>query len=169
VRQKLLLPVVALLVVAGGVLLLTLGGRRVPPEAPTPPSDFRIVAAEGDPFLTHDDIESYAWATHTMTLKPGVMAKLESRLLETGEFVPGVPFVVKADGVECYRGTFTSGLSSFSQSGPCIVFHSHRHRDNSDTQMVIEMDYPSSRVPTATDPPSDGRVRATLQALGKLK
>jgi hypothetical protein len=161
--KRLSAPLVAVLVVALGALIL----RLHRPEKPAPPADFRILSADGDTFLTSDDFESYDWATHTITFRPGGVARLRSRVPPS--LVTGVPFVVTVDGVECYRGLFTTAYSSNSHKGPCIIFDSKEYREGSDTDLPVQMHYPWSRVPTATDKPSDERVRTALRKLGKLQ
>jgi hypothetical protein len=130
-------------------------------------TQFQIVSPTGEVYLSPDDIQSYDWVTHTLMLKPGVVAQLRSRL--QGGLVSGIPFVVEVDNVECYRGVFTTSFSSQSQRGPCIVFDSvHRDIAKLDSDLSVQMHYTGSHIPTATDPPTDERVRVALQHLGKL-
>jgi hypothetical protein len=148
------------------MLVLTLLAHCTPPVVQD--AKFRIELPSREVLLSARDIESYDWAAHTMTLKPGVVEMLRNRL--EGSLVAGVPFVVKAEGRECCRGLFTTSFSSQSQQGPCIVFDlTTRDPAKRDTELSIQMHYPWSRVPTASDPPADGRVRDALRALGKLK
>jgi hypothetical protein len=123
-------------------------------------STFTLQSPEGQPLLSADDVVAYDWATHTLTLRPGAREHLRSALV--GGLVRGVPFVVMADGAACYRGVFTTSLSSATQSGPVIDL-------DAGERLTIELGYPSEQFFQGVDPRGDERVRQVLEALGKLR
>ena len=137
-------------------------------DSARPAASFRLLSAQGKPILTDVDIVSYAWLTHTLFLKPGVVTKLKSNLMD--KLVQGFPFRVEADGVVCYQGVFTTSMSSISQSCPVIDFDPidnppGKRKD----QLSITLGYPTEEFFRGKDPRGDPRIRAALAALGKLK
>jgi len=88
--------------------------------------DGRPEDAELDEYwlFTENQIESYDWDTHTITLsKEGVQRIPASSTIG----VRGRSFVVVADGQRCYLGAFWSSFSSISCSLPVInTFRLHR-------------------------------------------
>src|SRR5687768_1408365 len=60
---------------------------------PTPRASFAIRAADGKVLFTPDQIRSYDWKTHILTLTPKVREELAARLLKSRRLVSGVPFV----------------------------------------------------------------------------
>lgn len=135
-----------------------------PPKAPELPPRFAITNEEGSPILEQEQIASYEWATHKITLMPG--AALDVRVKEGDSIVHGIPFLVAADGVICYRGVVTTSASSRSQSVPVINIQPLQGRKG---LVQIELGYPSREFFKGDDPRGDERVRNVLRKLGKLK
>ena len=116
-----------------------------------PEDTFSIRSASGVELITINDIQEYHWPTHTLTLAPGVLERLQKQL--TGELVSGYLFDVLANGEVVYQGTMTIGVSSFSFSSVVIVLGGI----NYDTtikynQIRIELGYPSQDYFKGTDP-----------------
>src|SRR5262249_45628202 len=65
-------------------------GCRRPPDDSAP--RFAILDKDGDPILTDKQIESYDWATHTMTLLPGAALSVPRK--EGRSLSSGIPFSV---------------------------------------------------------------------------
>lgn len=113
---------------------------------------------ENEPLLTEQDIVSYDWQTHTMTLTEAGEKKIP-KTLGTG----GKEFMIVADGRRCYRGAFWTSFSSISYPDP-IIDVVQRGRT-----VRIQRAYPSERFTTGQDPRPDKRIRQVLEALGKIK
>jgi len=115
---------------------------------------------ESQPLLTEQDIVSYDWQTHTMTLTESGEKKFPA-MKDMGTY--GKEFVIVADGQRCYRGAFWHPASSVSHSDPVIeTFHQGR-------AVQIQRAYPSDKFATGDDPRPDKRIRQVLEALGKIK
>jgi hypothetical protein len=125
---------------------------------------FAILDEDGRPILTDNQIANYEWRTHSITHRPGV--RLDVKVKEGKSLVSGIPFTGVTDGVPCYRGVFTSSLSSIPQSLPVINLE-----PLTDTPglVQIELGYPSPEFFKGEDPRWDKRVRETLQGIGKLR
>src|SRR5258708_40002075 len=93
-------------------LALASASRGVPmsPHA----ANFELLGPSGQPVLGADDLAGYHWATHVLALRPGALQRLRAAL--EGDLIAGVPFTVRASGADCYRGAFTTSLSSGTQS-----------------------------------------------------
>src|SRR5215831_7912936 len=85
---------------------------------PRPEVDVR--AEDGKVLIAADQIRSYDWATHTLTLAPKVRDELAKRLRKD-RLVSGIPFAVTVGGKVVYQGSFTTTESSRSFSTPVIV------------------------------------------------
>src|SRR5262245_3291539 len=80
---------------------------------------FDIRTENGTVLIAADQILAYDWATHTLTLKPGVRKDLFMKL-RTG-LANGQIFTAAVDGKSVYQGTLTSLVSSASFATPVIV------------------------------------------------
>jgi hypothetical protein len=126
-------------------------------------------AEAGAVLVTADQIRSYDWATHTITLAPKVQGELSAKLFQTRRIVGGAPFAIHVSGKPIYAGNFTSIVSSASMATPAIVL---------DLQVVdsklaadrlrIQLGYPTAEFFKGEDPRSDPRLKAALDATGKL-
>jgi hypothetical protein len=113
------------------------------------------------PLISDQDIESYDWKTHTLTMDRSAIRRILRPL------VWGTPFVVVVDGAPVYIGAFYSGASSQSCPVPVILTDGFLNRTNT---LVIDRAYPGATPDQlANDPRSDARIKNSLQALGKLK
>lgn len=124
----------------------------------------------GKILIAADQIQSYDWKTHTLTLAPKVRAGLEDHLMAGRGLASGVPFTVALDGKPLYRGTFTSVFASQSFATPVILIMPHVPRDNGKPeQLRIQLGYPTDQFFKGTDPRPDARLRRALRASHKLK
>jgi len=118
--------------------------------------------------ITIDDVVSYEWATHTMTLVSGTSAYLPG---DPDVPVYGTPFVVVAQGDPRYLGALMSGMSSIILSLPSIMV-TESLADGNPLTLRIECGYPGSDVTGCgvggVDPRFDPVVRTALDAAGKL-
>jgi hypothetical protein len=151
-----------LLTVATGWWLVRRAELPRPARIPNP--RFAIIDEDGRPILRDEQIVSYQWASHSITLRPGTTWNV--RVKEGRSIVLGIPFAVVADGITCYRGVVTTSLSSFSQSVPVIII---RPIDGEEGVVRIELGYPSRGFFGGNDPRGDERVRQALRGLGKLR
>jgi len=107
------------------------------------------------PLLDLSRIAYVEQATTRIGLNPG--QKLgDSIHTELGHPL-GLPFVVVADGVRIYLGTFTSMVSSITPAGPYIMMD-----DITSDGLVIQPPW------TGTDPRNDPRILQVLTEAGKL-
>jgi hypothetical protein len=130
---------------------------------------FKIQDEDGNVLIAADQIRSYDWPTHTLTLQPQVRGALIEKLRKDQHLVSGVPFAVVVGKETMYRGSFTSSESSRSFSSPVILadlypFDPNLHED----QLRIDFAYPSAEFATGKDPRADERIHAALAAAGKL-
>src|SRR5262245_1988278 len=94
-----------------GLQLLFLSCLTAGAAPPAPATGVDIRSDDGTVLIAADQIRSYDWPTHTMTLAPKVRGQLADRLLKSRRLASGVPFAVTVGGKVIYRGTFTSLLS----------------------------------------------------------
>jgi len=132
---------------------------------PAPEVDIR---SENDKVvIAADQILSYEWATHTLTLAPNVQDELAKRL--KARLVSGVPFAVSVSGKAVYKGTFTTTVSSRSFSTPVVVVDAQalEPRLGAD-QLRIQLGYPTAEFFKGEDPRADRHIREALKTGGKL-
>ncbi len=115
---------------AGCLMALSLG----PAVASDPKAEIDIRDEDGKVLIAADQIRSYEWATHTLTLVPKLRGQLAEQLWKGRPLVSGVPFTVVVGGTVVYKGTFTSLFSSQVFSTPVILidpvpFDSKLHED----------------------------------------
>jgi hypothetical protein len=121
----------------------------------------------GAPLLTEYDIKEYDWSTHTMSLTASGEKRLFDYEKDPRAFVgpdstpPSIlrerDFVVVADGVRCYRGSFWWKLYSSSCSDPVIdVWQRH-------STVQIERAFPTAEYGSGPDPRPDPRIKRVLE------
>ncbi len=115
-----------------------------------------------EPILSQDDIVSYVWDTHEITLVPAAVERLQALKVPTS----GKSFAVCVDGAPVYAGAFWAGYSSQSFDGvvidPILVTLER-------PVIRIELGYPGASFFSGADPRSARTIRAALEAAGKLK
>ena len=111
------------------------------------------------PLLTEQDIVSYDWPKHALTLTGAAEKKL--RKLDVG--VGGREFVTVADGQRCYVGAFWTSFSSLGHAHPVVIVSSEG------PVFPIERAYPTAEFAQGEDPRGDPRILRVLTAIGKLK
>ena len=126
-----------------------------------------IRSEDGEVLIAADQIRSYEWTTHTLTLAPKVRGELFARL--QGRLVSGVSFSVTVNGKVVYKGTFTTTLSSKSFSTLVIVLDAQSldpklRKD----ELRIQLGYPTAEFFKGMDPRADRRIREALEADDKL-
>jgi hypothetical protein len=131
--------------------------------------EFRIQDGDGNVLIGSEQIRSYDWPTHTLTLQPQVRGAFVEKLREGQHIVSGVPFAVVVGNATIYTGNFTSRVSSRSFSTPVILadiypFNPNLHED----QLQIQLAYPTAEFSDGKDPRADERVHAALAAADKL-
>lgn len=160
-RQSVLWLVVA---VAG---LLAAIGTFIEPTRLRADHGFRLLAADGRPVVTEMEVLAYDWQTHTVYVDSAVANRLWRE--RVGELVGGSPFMVEAGGEVCYRGAFTTSVSSTSVPSVVILLPYWNIRDGGPVGLVLELGYPSPAFFQGPDPREDPRVRTALARTGKLK
>jgi hypothetical protein len=145
--------------------LASIAARSVAAD-PTPEIDIR--SADGKVVIAADQIRSYEWATHILTLVPNVRDELATRLRKD-RAVSGIPFAVTVGGNVIYTGTFTTVMSSKSFSTPVIVVDAQLVKPKLGAdQLRIQLGYPTVEFFKGEDPRADRRIREALKAEGKL-
>jgi hypothetical protein len=133
---------------------------------PTPEVDIR--SGDGKVLIAADQIRSYEWTTHTLTLAPKVRDELVNRLRKE-RIVSGIPFAVAVGGKDVYKGKFTTVVSSISFSTPIVVVDAQAVEPKLGADQIrIQLGYPTAEFFKGEDPRSDGRIREALKAAGKL-
>jgi len=133
---------------------------------PRPSVDIR--SSDGRVLVAADQIRSYEWATHTLTLAPRVREAL-ARKLRTDRIVSGIPFSVAVDGKAVYSGTLTTSLSSFSFATPVVVVDAVGEEWGVGAeQLRVQLGYPSAMFFKGEDPRSNPRIREALKTGDKL-
>jgi hypothetical protein len=136
--------------------------------AADPKPEFDIRSEDGKVLIAADQIHSYDWATHTLTLAPKVRAELDRRL-RNERIASGISFAVSVGGKAIYTGKFTSVVSSMSFSTPVIVVDLPLlERKQGEDQIRIQLGYPGTNSFKGGDPRGDRRIRVALKAGGKL-
>lgn len=115
-----------------------------------------------EPILTVDDIISYVWDTHEITLTAAGLERLQALSVPTS----GKSFVVCVDGAAIYAGAFWAAYSSQSYDGVVIdPILATLERP----VVQIQLGYPGPSFFRGDDPRSDPRIRGALEAEGKLR
>lgn len=120
---------------------------------------------QSTPFILQEDIESYEWATHTITLTPTGVAKIPQNL----ELFSQKKFVISINGETIYTGFFVNALSSGIWEGPVIVLPSmtNQFEPLNENQIRIDKGYPPHL--TEVDLRNDQRIYNALKAHNLLK
>jgi hypothetical protein len=151
------------LVVAYGFACLS-----APSAAADPPPGVDVRSEDGKVVIAADQVRSYEWATHTLTLAPGVREEL-AKQLRNNRIVSGIPFAVTVGGKALYKGKFTSVVSSRSFSTPVIVVDARAVEPKlGEDRLRIQLGYPTAEFFRGEDPRADPRLREALEAGGKL-
>ena len=126
--------------------------------------DWSQLRLASSPLITGADVVAYDWPTHTMKLRPAVIAKIPKPPVD------GTPFVVVAQGQRVYLGVFVTSVSSHTFAVPSITVDAVmlNPAQPADT-LVIAGAYPSTSSGRVPDPRSDERIKNALTALGKSK
>ena len=145
--------------------LFALGHSPAVAADPTPGVDIR--SEDGKVLVAADQINSYEWATHTLTLAPKVRGELFSRLKD--RLVSGVLFAVTVNGKVVYKGTFTTIESSRSFSTPVVLLDVQPLDPKlGKDQLRIQLGYPTAEFFNGEDSRADQHVREALKASDKL-
>jgi len=132
---------------------------EIPPERLKMQSHLDLAA---EPILTADDVITYIWATHEITLTARGVERLQALHVPTS----GKSFAVCVGGAPVYAGAFWVGYSSQSFDGvvidPILVTWER-------PVIQIQLGYPRSDFFRGEDPRSDSSIRAALEAAGKLR
>jgi len=115
-----------------------------------------------EPILAEDDIISYLWATHEITLSAAAIERLQALHVPTS----GKSFAVCVDGAPIYAGAFWVSYSSQSFDGVVIdpiLLTLER------PTIQIQLGYPAPGFYRGEDPRSDPLIRAALEVAGKLR
>jgi hypothetical protein len=125
-----------------------------------------LVTEQGEPLVSADQLLSYRWDTHTITLQPSIKKALWEK--HQGKLVSGVPFGLAIDGKVIYRGTLTTEVSSSSFATPVILISpvGEEFREGDD-ELRLELGYPDKQF-KGEDPRSDAKILAALKANNKL-
>jgi LysM repeat protein len=121
--------------------------------------DLSKLQLDGPPILTLDDIVSYNWETHAMTLTATAYERLARLQVPVA---PGLPFVVYAGGEPIYRGAFWTLASSATFDGIVITAPPAVGEP-----LCIQLGYPSTEFYTGADLRADPRIFQALEAAGK--
>jgi hypothetical protein len=138
-----------------------------------PDADLAKTGLENRPLLTEQDLASYDWQTHALTLTES--AKKKIREVKVG--VSGKQFVIVADGQRCYQGAFWTGFSSISHDHPVIEVDGFKvddkgrlSEDGNGLVVEIQRAYPTAEFAAAGDDPRpDPRILRALTAMRKIK
>lgn len=160
----------------GDRLTVCLGEKRPEDFSPKDPAarlyhleraDVDIRDADGRVLVSADEIAAYDWATHTLDLKPGSVAKLRKALADSKQLA--VPFAVAVGGRTVYRGEITTPLSSRSCSGVVVVPAVPPDGTKEGERIRLQLGYPTENFFKGQDPRGDADVKAVLKVSGKLK
>jgi hypothetical protein len=163
--------------------MMRIAGRRAQMESVESPGEFAIYLVDLDqgmsaqdalqvnlseleledtPILAIDDIISYDWETHAITLTDAAYERLAQLQVPVA---PGVPFVVCVGNEPIYRGAFWAIYSSASFDGIAIVLPPVK-----ELPIRIQLGYPESlELFAGEDLRSDPRIFQALTEAGKLE
>src|SRR5438093_7927300 len=86
-----------------------------------PAPEVEIRSEDGKVVIAAEQIRSYDWASHTLTLAPKARDELAERLRKDHRLVSGIPFEVMVGGKVLYKGVFTTVARSLSISKVVLV------------------------------------------------
>jgi hypothetical protein len=132
---------------------------EIPPARLAIQSHLELAA---DPILTVDDIISYVWDTHEITLTAAGLERLHALSVPTH----GKSFVVCLDRQLIYAGAFWAAYSSQSFDG-VVIDPTLATLERPVVQ--IQLGYPGPGFFRGEDPRSDARILAALEGAGKLR
>ncbi len=130
--------------------------------------DLNSLEIDPRPLMTDADIISYDWDKHLVRLEPGVLERMTPEKFD----LKGNPFLVISNGERIYLGAFWTHISSYGHYVPIIsagLFALTIQDDGSRIAdaFVIRPPFGTHDEPPAT-PHKDPRIRAALEAVGKL-
>ncbi|NEZ54358.1 hypothetical protein DXZ20_01315 [Leptolyngbyaceae cyanobacterium CCMR0081] len=128
---------------------------------------FSINSSDGIILITTNNIASYDWESHTITLKPGVKERLLTKL--TPDLVSGHPFQLTAKGQPIYDGNFITSLSSITLNTPVIDLQSFDRIPLREDQIRIELGYPTEDFFQGHDPRNADAIYESLKEANILK
>ena len=153
------LPVLTSTAVAGEGFAIYLTDPEVRPDQLAVLSHLELA---DEPILAADDINSYAWDTHELTLTAAAVERLLALKVPTS----GKSFAVCVDGAPVYAGAFWAGYSSQSFDGvvidPILVTVER-------PVIQIRLGYPAPDFFRGQDPRADPLIRQALERAGKLR
>ena len=130
-----------------------------------PPSRMEMqshVELADKPVISRDDILSYNWDTHVISLTAEAYQKLEAMKIP----VNGVSFLVCVDKKPLYWGAFWTPVSSLSFDGITITLPSMFPGENI---VKLEPGYPGPAFYSGKDPRDNPSILEALEKAGKLK
>ena len=139
------------------------------PASATETGQFEIQDGIGNILIASDEIRSYDWATHTLTLLPRVRSRFVEQFMKASRSGSGTSFAVVVGKETLYEGKITCSESSQSFSTPVLLadmfpFDSNLHED----QLQIQTGYPNAKFFAGKDPRADERIYTAPAAPGKL-
>jgi hypothetical protein len=137
--------------------------------ADDPKSEIDIRDENGKVLIAANQIHSYDWTTHTLTLAPKIRDELSAQLFKSRRLASGIPFSVAVNGKVIYSGIFTSMVVSRSFSTPVVLVDRVLPDSKLDKdQLRIQLGYPTAEFFKGKDPRGDKRIQDALKADGKL-
>ena len=121
------------------------------------------LALADEPLLTSEDIVSYEWWEHRITLKSGAADRIRI-IADSNATVLGLPFVVRVGSEPIYLGAFWWAFSSLAPAFPHIELVFAFDRDESPIMLCIE----PSWIERDPDPRYDMRILRALRRDGVL-
>jgi hypothetical protein len=157
-----------LIAIAVGALLLSSCGTRNSGE-----SGFAVSLVEtGEPILTDKDIATYVWKEHRIVLTPEGVDRWDSfAVIDSTQDPPvrkmgkltGKEFVVTVDGVDMYRGHFSSMALSYMQPGVLLYDTIGAWHDE------LRLRFEQKDGEPKNDPRDRPEIAAHFRKVGKLK
>ena len=124
-------------------------------------TDLGELGLEDTPILSLDDVLTYTWETHEMTLTDAAYERIAGLEVPTA---PGIPFVVCVDGEPVYRGEFWASYSSAIYDGIAIDVLPAMNKQ----PLRLQLGYPGPDFFTGEDSRADARILEALQEADKL-
>src|SRR5438093_3183433 len=124
-----------------------------------PAPEVEIRSEDGKVVIAAEQIRSYDWATHTLTLAPKARDELAKRLRKDQRLVSGIPFEVTVGGRVSYKGVFTTVESSLAISKVVVVVDAQAvDATVGADQIRVQLGYPRKGFFKGEDPRANPRV-----------